>query len=481
MIYWTMKQIIKIRIVLWGTLGLIVLWLVWRAIVPGGEIVYTQDFRDPNYFIPKLTPAERVETGECSVKIVGDPVYFSLRTPRTFDQANLEIKYQTSDNVRILEAGPLVDKIIWRYNLQPLMNETLDQLSLAWNKLEEGGTVFLQRAKQYDSLESFLVAPPPQEKIAIYNYDWPREYLLPNYSSSSQETIIDIPLRGAYQFYTYIKDEELNFKFILADLNQNKDQDNIEIILYYQDEIIFTKSIEEASTAENSELGELGEIEFKQNSLPEGVYKIELRASDDIVTRSIVTKQSKIAFINKIRLLRDLKENIKMYTDSREFNALTPHPDRLQKIKVGSKVLDLDATYKLFSLDIPLTLRANTDDKSIELTLYLDGVTISGDGVFAFMREQLINPRLKKVDENIDINAEGINYVIANYESSEKDNDWQRASIQVDLKQAYRERGAYQFIISVPGISEGEWVEVDEIIVELKGKNLIEKVKEIIL
>ncbi|MCK5211717.1 hypothetical protein KAJ89_03375 [Candidatus Parcubacteria bacterium] len=471
-----MKQIIKIRIILWGTLGLIVLWLFWRAIVPGGEIVYIQDFDGQNYFIPKLTPAERMETGEDSVKIINDPVYFTLHTPRTFNQAKLEIKFRTSDNIRILEAGPLMDKTIWRYNLQPLLNTTLDQLSLVWEKQEELDNIFLQREKKHDSLESFLASPPSLSEIAIYNFDWPREYLLPNYSSSSKKTIIDIPLRGAYQFYTYIKDEELNFKFTLADLNQNKDQDNIELILYYQDEIIFIKSIEEASTVENDELAELGEIEIKQNSLPEGVYKIELRASDDIVTRGIVTKQSKIAFINKIRLLRDLKKDIKMYTDSRELNALTPHPDRLQKIKVGSKVLDLSDTYKLISLNIPLTLRANTDDKSIELTLYLDGVIISGDGVFAFAREQIINPRLKKVDENIDINAEGVNYVIANYKSPVVDDDWQRASIQVDLRQAYRERGAYQFIISVPGIEEGEYVEIDEIKVEFRGRTLLKKI-----
>ena len=69
-----MKQIIKIRIVLWGTLALVALWLLWRAIVPGGEIVYIQDFEDKNYFIPKLTPAERIEAGDSSVRVTGDPV-----------------------------------------------------------------------------------------------------------------------------------------------------------------------------------------------------------------------------------------------------------------------------------------------------------------------------------------------------------------------------------------------------------------------
>ncbi|MCK5061496.1 hypothetical protein KAR28_03010 [Candidatus Parcubacteria bacterium] len=474
-----MKTEIKIRIILWLALGLVIVWLLLHAIVPGGEIVYIQDFKDSNYFIPKLTPAERIETGDSSVRIIGDPVYFSLRAPRTFNKANLEIKFRSSDNIRILEAGPLVDKIVWRYNLQPLMNKTLDQLGLAWERQEDNGIVFLQRDKNYNSLENFLTSLPALDEIAIYNYEWNQEHLLPDYSSSSDEIIIDIPLRGGYQFYIYIKDEKLDLRFILADLNQNKDLDDLELILYYQDEIILNKSVKEASKNENKKIVELGEIELSQSNLPEGVYKIELRAGDDIVTRRIKTKQNKIAFINKIRLLRDKKENIKIYTDSQQMQAVTPHPDRLQSIKAGSKVLDLSDTYKLFSLDILPTSATNTKDKSIELTLNLDGVTISGDGVFAFAREQMINPRLKKVDENIDINAEGINYVLANYESPGKNNNWQIASAQADLRQAYCEKGAYQFIISVPGIQEGEYVEIDEIRVELTGKGLGKKIMEI--
>ena len=475
-----MKKIIKIRIILWGSLVFAVLWLLWRAIVPGGEIVYIQDFKDSNYFIPKLTPAERIETGDSSVRITGDPVYFSLRAPRTFNKANLEIKFRASDNIRILEVGPLVDKTIWRYNLQPLMNKTLDQLGLAWERQEENGVIFLQRNKNYNSLENFLTSLPALDEIAIYNYEWNQEYLLPNYSSSSNEIIIDIPLRGGYQFYIYIKDEKLDLRFTLADLNQNKDLDDLELILYYQDEIILNKSVKEASKNENKKIVELGEIELSQSNLPEGVYKIELRAGDDVVTRRIKTKQNKIAFINKIRLLRDQKENIKIYTDSQQLQAVTPHPDRLQSIRAGSKTLDLSETYKLFSLDILPTSATNSKEKSIELALNLDGVTISGNGVFAFAREQMINPRLKKVDENIDINKEEINYILADYKSPEKNDDWQIASAQADLRQAYREKNAYQFIISVPGIQKGEYVEIDEIKVKLHGRTLWEKIIEML-
>ncbi len=475
-----MKKIIKIRIILWGSLVFAVLWLLWRAIVPGGEIVYIQDFKDSNYFIPKLTPAERIETGDSSVRITGDPVYFSLRAPRTFNKANLEIKFRASDNIRILEVGPLVDKTIWRYNLQPLMNKTLDQLGLAWERQEENGVIFLQRNKNYNSLENYLTSLPALDEIAIYNYEWNQEYLLPNYSSSSNEIIIDIPLRGGYQFYIYIKDEKLDLRFTLADLNQNKDLDDLELILYYQDEIILNKSVKEASKNENKKIVELGEIELSQSNLPEGVYKIELRAGDDVVTRRIKTKQNKIAFINKIRLLRDQKENIKIYTDSQQLQAVTPHPDRLQSIRAGSKTLDLSETYKLFSLDILPTSATNSKEKSIELALNLDGVTISGNGVFAFAREQMINPRLKKVDENIDINKEEINYILADYKSAEKNDDWQIASTQADLRQAYREKNAYQFIISVPGIQKGEYVEIDEIKVKLHGRTLWEKIIEML-
>src|SRR3989339_552219 len=124
-----MKNTTKIRIILWSALAAAVFGLLYKGIVPGGRIVYSTDFKRPDYFMGKLTPAERWrheagDEGSQRPLLVGDPVYFNLRAPRPFDEAILKIKYKRRgsgwDNWPVIEAGVLADKTAWRYSLEPV-------------------------------------------------------------------------------------------------------------------------------------------------------------------------------------------------------------------------------------------------------------------------------------------------------------------------------------------------------------------------
>ena len=105
------------------------------AVVPSGKITYVYDFKKDNYFISKLTPDARVEERQNNKqKIIGDPVYFSLRTPRRFNKAKLTLKYKRCKqepqcapaNLPIIEVGALVDKTVWRYDLEPIENYIME-------------------------------------------------------------------------------------------------------------------------------------------------------------------------------------------------------------------------------------------------------------------------------------------------------------------------------------------------------------------
>ncbi len=56
--------------------------------------------------------------------------------------------------------------------------------------------------------------------------------------------------------------------------------------------------------------------------------------------------------------------------------------------------------------------------------------------------------------------------------------------VEFDLRGAYREDGKYTFLISAPGLNPNDalddYLEIEEIKVELKGKTLIEKIREVI-
>ena len=444
-------------------------------------------------------------------KITGDPVYFSLRTLRKFDKAKLTLKYKNENALPIIEAGILADSVVWRYDLQPVENKIIDQLSLAWDVIMEGEAILLQREKKYNSIDEFLNNMPDNKEIALYNYNLAQKYLLPDYEKSNENLILDCALRGAYQFYVYIKDptssgagEDLDLDFIFQDLNQNNDADPIDINLYYNNQLIDSLHLDDDGItspqpsnlpegAHKVELRGYRELKFKTANLPEGAYKIELRVNDDIVTKKISTAQSKLSFINKIWLADGCGENIVLYTNSRKISAQTVNPAKLQTIKMLSapsaaaalgaeSELIIDETYKQFNI--------TADEDVSEIKLARDDVILGGDGVFSFSQDALISPGFKKINADTDINKEGINYVLADYSAPEESDGWKIASVEFDLSKAYREdnnfqlgaSGKYGFIISIQGLRADDevedWVEVGEIAVELEGRSLWEKLKQ---
>jgi hypothetical protein len=505
----------KIRIVWIIALMLAVFILVWLKIVPSGKITYFWN----SDFISKLSPAERMNGN----KIIGDPVYFSLRVPRRFEKAKLTVKFKNNlptlqggikggrEVISILEAGLLMDKKVWNYDLKPLDNSILDNLINKWNSVRSGDLLLLQREKKFSSVEDFLKSPLlykegqgevlPADKIAAYNYSLKQEFLLPNYKATTIPKTLCRPIQGAYQFYTYIKDEDLSFDFQFQDLNKNDDSDQVDAIVYYGGEEIYKDTLPDDGGARRN-------LKLFLANLPEGVYKISLRANNDIITRTITTPQSKITFINKV-VLADTPEvscGRNLFTNSRTLQFQTVLSDRLGQIKiipwkttpnlslgggggvvipplpeggqggVGDIKVAISETYKQFSTKEILPAFS-------EVVMPADGITVSGDGLFSFSPDQFFNPEIKKVDENFDADREGVDFIIAKYTPPAPEGEWFEASADFDLTNAYKENNKHSFLISIPGLRAEDktlnGVEVGEIKIELEGVSFFAKLRKI--
>ena len=111
-----------LRIIWISALFLAVFCLAWLAIVPSGKITYLKDFKHYNDFIGNFTPKERVE----GLKIIGDPAYFYLQTPRRFDEVKMTIKYRIDGILPDVSAGVLMNKQSGQYALQPLKGSLED-------------------------------------------------------------------------------------------------------------------------------------------------------------------------------------------------------------------------------------------------------------------------------------------------------------------------------------------------------------------
>lgn len=472
-----LEKKLKFRFFLWLILAALTGWLLYLAVVPMGRISYIYDFSEPSYFIQKLTPAERLGSSTEGAQIItGDPVYFALRTPRAFNTARLTVKFKNPDNFPVIEAGVLADKKIWRYQNQPLENLVIDSRLDKWPTLRSGGTVLLQRKKNYDTFSDFLKKPPPPDEIALYNYQWKKKYLLPDYQKSAQGTIITNPLRGPLMIYTYVKDETLNFSFDFFDLNKNKDADPVELKLFDGDRLIAIQTLpDDGIVGEADKPSASRNVNIKKEALSEGVYRLELVAGDDIVTKRIVSAQGKISFISKIWLAEGGSDNLFLYTDSQEVSAQTINPAKLQTISVAGKPLNLSETYRQFAV--------TTGADRSEIHLKRNDVMLAGDGVFAFKQEALLNPNLTQAIGGLDLDKKGINYILAGYQPPEKDGEWQIASAEFDLTKAYREFYKYNFLLSIPGLraedKSGKKVMIKEIKIELSGTTLWQKIRNI--
>lgn len=495
----TKKSIIIVRVFLWLILAVVLGWFAYLKIVPSGKISYVYGFNKPNFFIGKLTPAERVEINKGSAEVKGDPVYFSLRPPRRFEHASVTVKFKNTTDWPVVEMGLLNDKIAWGYDLKPLQNKIIDQLKLVWPVVyDKNSARLIEREKKYDTVEKFLSNLPANNEIALYNYSLKNKFLLDKYSPAKEKQSIDYSFRGSYQFYTYIKNEDLDYVFNFIDLNANRDNDPVDIKVYSSDGLIYTKHIADDLAASSERQARL-----KIAGLKEGVYRLSFIANDDIITKDITSAQSQFALINKIWLAQGNKKNLVLYTNSHLVSAQTINPASLGKIKVGESVLNLSETYKQFSLKIASPAETGSADNNsgkvdgtyptksqlkmaapgvsdrTKIELVKDDIIISGDGVFSLSETGLLDPRFKSVDKNLDINQEKINYILTNYQEPLESGEWRLATAEFDLTKAYQENGKYQFLISIPGlkaeaVNRGAVI-IKEIKIDLSGTGLWQK------
>ena len=442
-------------------------------------MTYESDLKGYNAFIGRLTPSDRLSGSNV---VIGDPAYFSLFVPRRFEKARLTVEFKNQTDRPIIEAGVLVDKRVWNYDLKPLQNKAVDSLFDSWSALLEDDLALFQRQKEYDSIGDFLKNPPAAERVAAYNYDLRQDFTLPGYSPASTTRNICRPIGGAYQFYTYIKDEELSFDFSFRDLNKNSDPDPIDVFVYYEDQELYSESLDD----DGGQGGEDKSFKLRLSQLPEGVYKIGVRANSDIVTRSISTPQSKMAFINKVSLADapEISCGRNLFTGSRQLQFMTALADRLGRVKIHqvsgdafSEIVDIVETYKQYETGQVLPPFS-------EVIMPSDGIVVSGDGLFSFSAEEYFDPRLKKAGEGFDPDEQGVDFVIARYAPPTKDGDWSVASADFDLTNVYKEDGKHSFLISIPGLraedGTGQGVLIKSIKVDLEGVSLWEKIRRIL-
>ncbi|MEI7452392.1 MAG: hypothetical protein WCK37_04310 [Candidatus Falkowbacteria bacterium] len=455
------KLRLKIRIILWSILALAVFVFVYLAVVPDGYMVYENNFSGSIWhgqnFIEKFSPAERVENGHGFIKISGDPVYFSLFTPRKFEKARITMTYKNLNEAQnpVMELGLLMDKTVWAYKMEPLQNKLIENLSNSWTKIESNGLTFLQRTKKYNNLDQFLQSNPKREDLALYNYDLKAPFVLSDYKSTSSWQ--NYPsLRGAYQFYVYIKKEDLNLKLELARL-ENLDT---------PDEAIVLVSDQAGQEVFRQNISDSKKLDLNLKNLKEGTYKVELRTGDNIITKSLATTQNKLVFINRVWAMTPTE----FLADNNIVKVRTVAPASMGEFNFGGEKFNIDKTYEPFNFN----LNSHAEFNAVK-TNHPD-LIVESNGLFAFSEAAYFNPDFKRFNADLDLSK--INYVLANYQAPTELNGDKVVTLDFELSNAYREFNKNSFMISIPGADSSTDIIIKDVKIQLWGQNIIEKIKQ---
>jgi len=483
----------RLRVFLLGLLFIIGLAFLWLKVVPSGRITYQRSwpdfFRSGQGFIQSLTPAERVDLSGPQPRLVGDPVYFSVFTPRTFNQAKLTIVYRDrlSINTPVLEAGVLVDKLVWRYNLVPLQNKILDQLAPPdWTPITEAGLTLWQAASNYEDLSSFQAdLKSGQLKscltglgscLAVYNY--PQDNAVQQTSgqreaySDSSPFIMAQPLRGPHQFYLKLSSSELRLDLKLVDLNQDKAADPVSVNLYRNNQLVDSQELADSNLAPTSGRTEEKAMSFSAKDLAPGVYKAEIKTSQDIVIKEISNSASQPSFIHRLWPV-SAPGPLTLFTDARYLQVKAFNPASLGEINFAGQEFLVAAAYDQFNFYTSSSVAIQ------QIDLRHDDLILENNGVFSFSKSALFNPALKQIDQYL-LASSSLKYILAAYQPPLVQGDLKVATAEFNLQGAYREKGSYSFIISIPGLRPGEepgtYLEIKSIKLELSGRTLVQKI-----
>lgn len=432
--------------------------LSYFYIVPGGKITYSYDFSKGYYnllggkgFIHKLGPSERIADKN---KIIADPAYFYARAPRNFSTAKVKLSYGLSsqvlekNNIFDVQVGVLVDKDNWRYQLQPIFNSFLDNIPSGWCSEEVDDLYFLLREPCDITFDDFM-AEDDFSSTAFYNYSVPYNYIIPSYSPWSDDNYIEVSnIKGSYSFYTYIKSEDLKIDFNFSDFNRN-----LAIFVYFQDSLIFSQYVDEVDYILNVA------------DLPEGAYRVEVRADDSLITEKLTSSNSKLVFINKI-WLTDQEDEIIVFSNKDNFRFKAWDNNSLGDVYINNELLLIDRIYQQFNFKI------NEAGDLNMISSGLSGMLVENNGLFSFSEDSFFDPVLKRLDSSL--NLDNIDYILARYSQGE---------VVLDLSSAFRDKDGYHFIISAPfldKLSDDEYIEIKKIEISLQGGSLSEKIKRLL-
>lgn len=448
------KELLIFRAVLILLAVSIIGFLFYLNLVPSGRYFVWSDFKAANPAVSVLYPESRVKPAVDGWTVNEEPVYFDVRLPRKFDAARVKIYF---DNLKtdVLELGIEGTPGAKNFTFAPLKNKFLD--TLAWPRLSAGALILYQRDNLYGRLDDFFRHLPPPNQIAAYRAPFSYNYKIPGYAAGKWPREIQTDFIGSFKFYTYLKDEPLDFKFTFK---SPEAWPAISVRVFSGDKLVVSRDYVDIPAG--AELAHERTFHLYQKNLPEGVYRVAIAAPSEIIVSKIITPAWYLSFIGPLRFSPDsgpkniLTSARRLYAKNwDELSAMLVADGRGYRLNIPEQRYDIEMATLAYVLK-PLWF-----DRGIEL---------DGDGLFAFDWLSFFDPVIQNFNPAA-ARAGIVNYLLTGYQGTSRVPGSEVGAAVFDLTNISPSGNRkIRFVLSLPGFQAGEdSVKIKKVEVEFTG------------
>ncbi|MCC7357259.1 hypothetical protein IT408_02015 [Candidatus Uhrbacteria bacterium] len=367
---------------------------------PSGKFQTQTVLDGKNAWILPFLPAERTTApgkqadGWIGQRILGDPVYFTARSPGPYEWVDLYVEFRPIRQ-SLVEIGMVRDADGKELEMQPLYSSEL--MSESFRAIPGKGFVRL------GTPDSRLDDPKP-EGLATWHATTTAEQLT---DPAHQMQNYTISLRGSHDFYLIPSDGKIEWNIEFQAANRNKGNDIVVIRVFHGDEEIDRAAVS-VSGSLDTRLGNKVVHRINKMDAKPGVYRIQVIASDDVFIRSIQTTSQHWVFGPRFVAGDNVgytttTASVRVWTNSRHIVAETFHNEGLQKIIFGDVSTNLQHTHEQMRLD------RNTDLQNIvELSAPRGDIRLIADGFFAVSQEAFFEPRPLRLTDATDLRTDHV-------------------------------------------------------------------------
>lgn len=445
------------KILIWALPVLVFGGLLWHYLTPSGARVVVYEMGDTSPIVQRLLPDERVSElrdrrGDKFVALLDEPVYFSVTPPPgQFESIKIQVAFDP-DSTPTFEIGALKDVAAQAFEFKPLANNLLEHLDWKRHDLDSGLAVF-SKDSQSQAYQTFLTAPPDRAEVATYRAIYPTPYRLASYRPLGSTQKFDVSLRGPHELLTYVKDEDFSFDIVYTDVNRTYGADDGSIRVLDENGNLMTEVPlhDDGNIYGNQEPSQKTTLQLFGHAWPEGVYRIVLSSTSDIIWRSISTSQRYLVIKNRVFIGDDVGQlavpkATSLFTNAQRVTLETQHREGLQTVAIGDRSMVIDQVGAKYATLTPAGVN--------ELKSPVGDIKITGEGKYALSETSFFDPDPVPVTAFTDVEATGVQHVLANLAPIKFVGGWRVASADYELKSLATESGAYKFALSAPGVHD---------------------------